>query len=95
MYFREIWCSASSMVARERKREILCHIFEVWDESLNMRSIEPNKIAKAIGGRQQIRKLAKLSVFFEVHITTVKEATITKNKTKQTVSQISNCHYHY
>jgi len=55
------------MVARERKREILYHIFEVWNESLNMRSIEPNKMAEAIGGWQRIRKLAKLSVFFEVH----------------------------
>ena len=57
----------SSMVAGERKREKLCRIFEVWDESLNMRSIEPNKMAEATGGWQRIRKLAKLSVFFEVH----------------------------
>ena len=28
-------------------------------------------------------------------IATVKEATITKNKTKQTVSGISNCHFYY
>ena len=28
-------------------------------------------------------------------IATVKEATITKNKTKQTVSRISNCHFYY
>ena len=28
-------------------------------------------------------------------IATVKEATTTKNKTKQTVSRISNCHFYY
>ena len=42
------------------------------------------------------RKLAKLSVFLKYSglpfIATVKEATITKTKTKQTVNQISNCH---
>ena len=40
--------------------------FEVWDESLNTRRNEPNKMAEAIGGRQRIHKLAKLSVFFVV-----------------------------
>ena len=41
------------------------------------------------------RKLAKLSVFFvrrSSFIATVKEATITKTKTKQTENQISNFH---
>ena len=50
----------------ENKVEIPCRIFEVWDESLNTRRNEPNKMAEAIGGRQRIHKLAKLSVFFEV-----------------------------
>ena len=101
MYFREIWSPMSSTVAWERKREILCRIFEVWDESLNMRNIEPNKMAEATGGWQRIRKLAKLSVFFEVHRSSFHHHSKggnnnkKQNKTKQTVSQISNWHFYY
>ena len=34
----------------ERKGEIPCRIFEVWDESLNTRRNQPNNMAEAIGG---------------------------------------------
>ena len=33
----------------ERKGEIPCRIFEVWDESLNTRRNQPNNMAEAIG----------------------------------------------
>ena len=47
---------------------ILCRSFEVWKKSLNTRRNEPNKMAEAIGGQQQIHyKLAKVSVFSVVH----------------------------
>ena len=65
MYFREIWCPVSSMVAWERK---VRYCVKVWDEWLNTRSIKPNKMAQAIGGRQRIHKLAKLSVFFDINV---------------------------
>ena len=62
-----------------------------------MRNIEPNKMAEATGGWQRIRKLAKLSVFFEVHRSSFHHHSEggNNNKTKQTVSQISNWHFYY
>ena len=45
---------------------ILCRRFDVCDESLNSTRNEPNKISKAIGGRQRIHKLANLSFVFVV-----------------------------
>ena len=78
---------------------ILCRSFEVWDESLNTRRNEPNKMAGAIGGRQRIHKLAKLSVFFVVRRSSFHRysegGNNNKKKAKQTVSQISNCHFYY
>ena len=66
-----------------------------------MRNIEPNKMAEATGGWQRIRKLAKLLVFFEVHRSSFHRHSKggnnnkKQNKTKQTVSQISNWHFYY
>ena len=49
------WISASFVV----EGALFC---EAWDESMNTRGNEPNKIVEAIGGRQRIHKLAKQEV---------------------------------
>ena len=68
---------------------------EVWDESLNTRRniywAEQNGGGNR--GRLSYRSFSKYAD--PPFIATVKEATITKNKTKQTVSQISNFHCYY
>ena len=56
-------------------------------------------MAEAIGGRQRIHKLAKLFVFFEVRRSSFHRHcegdNNIKKQNKQTVSQISNCHFYY
>ena len=46
-------------IFRCRRSTIFC---EAWDESMNTRGNEPNKIVEAIGGWQRIHKLAKQEV---------------------------------
>ena len=66
---------------------------------MNTRRNEPDKMAGAIGGRQRIRNLAKLSVFFEVRRSSFHRhsdgGNNNKKQNKQTISQISNCHFYY
>ena len=82
-----------------KQGEIPCRNFEVWDESLNTRRNEPNKMAEAIGGQQRIHKLAQLLVFFEVRLSSFHRhsegGNNIKEQNKQAVSQISNCHFYY
>ena len=55
-------------------------------------------MAEAIGGRKRIHKLPKLSVSFIVRRSSFhrhSEGGNNLKKTKQTVSQISNCHFYY
>ena len=82
-----------------KQGEIPCRNFEVWDESLNTRRNEPNKMAEAIGGQQRIHKSAQLLVFFEVRLSSFHRhsegGNNIKEQNKQTVSQISNCHFYY
>ena len=61
---------------------------------MNTRRNELNQMAEAIGGRQRIHKLAKLSVFFVVRRSSFHHhsegGNYNKKQNKQTVSQISN-----
>ena len=59
-------CSLSPLAGFYLLAKLSVFFEEVLDESLNTKRNEPNKMAQAIGGRQRIHKLAKLSVFFEV-----------------------------
>ena len=71
---------------------------EAWKESMNARGNEPNKMAEAIEGRKRIHKLSKLSVSFIVRRSSFhrhSEGSNNNKKTKQTVSQISNCYFYY